>query len=88
MAKKKAVKRKPRTASKVDAATFCKRWKFAADKGWTVQQLADDLKMEKNAVLARRNNYASALGLKFPKLARANAGPRLDKAELQKILNG
>ena len=85
MAKKKAAVKK---SSSVSAEKFCSEWAKASAAGKTLAELATTLGMEKSAVQARRNNYVASLGLKFPKLARGNAGPRLDKTALQKLLNG
>jgi hypothetical protein len=87
MAKKVAKSAKKNTAT-VSAEKFCQEWAKAAANEKTLDDLAKTLGMEKSAVQARKSNYASSLGLKFPKLARGSKGPRLDKAALQKLLNG
>jgi hypothetical protein len=80
MAKKKVA----RTRSGVDAEKFCTVWAKVAKAKGTIDDVAKELGMNKNAVVARRNNYATKLKLKFPRLTK---GKRLDVAKLQKILN-
>ena len=86
VAKKKAATK--RKSSGVSAEQFCEAWAKAAKAGKTLDDLSKTLGMEKSAVQGRRNSYVTSLGLKFPKLARSNSGPRLDKSALQKLLNG
>jgi hypothetical protein len=81
MAKKKVA----RSRSGVDAERFCTVWVTVAKAKGTIDDVAKELGMNKNAVVARRNNYATKLKLKFPRLTK---GKRLDVAKLQKILNG
>ena len=91
MATKKAVVKKSavkKAVGKVSPEEFCAAWKKASEKGQTIEDLAKTLGMKKEAVNARKNDYVVKLELKFPKLARVNNGPRLDKKSLQSILNG
>jgi hypothetical protein len=80
MAKKKVAGKR----SSVDAEQFCTVWAKVAKAKGTVADVAKELNMQKNAVVARRNNYANKLKLKFPRLTK---GKRLDTAKLQKILS-
>ena len=90
MAKKKVVAKKAvkKATAKVTPEEFCAQWKKASDKKQTIDDLAKTLNMSKANIQARKANYQSTLGLKFPKLERVKNGPRLDKATLQGLLNG
>ena len=83
---KKAAKKRPQSG--VTAEEFCKAYKLAADTGQSIDDLSKKLGMSKPNIISRRTSYEKTLQMKFPKLARAGGGPRLDVEALKKIMKG